>query len=150
MRRLSVLLLPLAVACAPAATTTTDSPAPAPQPAMAAQAWQTGNYRATITAADLPVGAPADELAGAWEIQFHGGNHFVVMRNGAQMLQGPYQISGNQLTFATGETGPYACNTAATYTWRMSGGQMTFTPVGTDSCRGRAVILGNRAFTSAP
>jgi hypothetical protein len=91
-----------------------------------------------------------DELGGAWEIQFHEGNHFVVMRNGAQVSQGPYQISGNRLTFATGETGPYACNVAATYTWQTTGTQTTFAPVGTDTCRGRAAILSNRAFSFSP
>src|SRR5687768_10420295 len=117
----AVLLLPLVVACGPAMPPL-QNPAPATQTATAAQAWQTGSYRATITAGDLPAGAPAVELAGAWEIQFHGGNHFVVRRDGAQVLEGPYQISGNRLTFAAGESGPYACNTVATYTWQMSGG----------------------------
>lgn len=151
MRNVSVLLLSLAAACAPAATTTTpDSPAPAPA-ATTAPAWRTGNYRATVTAADLPAGAPADELAGAWELQFHEGNHFVVMRNGAQMLQGNYQVSGGRLSFmAGGETGPYACNSAASYTWQTTGTQTTFSPVGTDSCRGRSTIMGNRAFSFSP
>ncbi|HEX8451896.1 MAG TPA: hypothetical protein VF647_07365 [Longimicrobium sp.] len=152
MRNVSVLLLSLAAACAPAATTTTtDSPAPAPAaPTAAPAAWRTGNYSATVTAANLPAGAPADELAGAWEIQFHEGNHFIVMRNGAQMLQGHYQVSDGRLSFGTGETGPYACNVAASYTWRTTGTQTTFSPVGTDSCMGRAVILGNRAFSYSP
>jgi hypothetical protein len=152
MRNVSVLLLSLAAACAPAATTTTASPAPAPAATTAEpSAWRRGNYKATITAADLPAGAPADELAGAWEIQFHEGNHFVVMRNGAQMLQGNYQVSGGRLSFlGAGETGPYACNVAASYTWQTTGSQTTFSPVGTDSCRGRAVVIGNRAFSFSP
>lgn len=154
MRRL-LLLLPLAIACAPAAQTgTTDSPAPAPQSAMAAPAaWRTGNYTATLAAADLPANAPPEmrtQITGAWELQFHDGNHFVVMQNGKQVVQGPYQISGNRITFSTGETGPYACNMPATYTWQTTNGQTTFTPVGNDPCRGRAVALTTRPFAFAP
>lgn len=154
MRRLSVLLLPLAVACAPAAqTTTTDGPAPAQETAMAAPAaWRTGNYTATLAASDFPASASAEartQVAGAWEIQFHEGNHFVALQNGRQVVQGPYQVSGNRIMFSSGETGPFACNTPATYTWQTNNGRTTFTRV-IDECGGRVLALTSRPFTRAP
>lgn len=152
MRNLAVLLLPLAIACAPAATS--ETPAPAPQPTAAAPAaWRTGNYRATLASADFGADVPQDaraQMAGAWEIQFHEGNHFVGLQNGRQVVQGSYRISGNQLTFTGGETGPLACNMPATYTWQTTNGQTTFTLVGNDPCRGRAVALTTRPFSFAP
>jgi hypothetical protein len=149
MRNLAVLLLPLAIACTPAQTTTTDSPAP--ETAMAAPVWRTGNYRATLQASDFP-SAPEQmrtQVAGAWEVQFHEGNHFVAMQNGRQVVQGPYQISGNRIMFSSGETGPFACNTNATYTWQTNNGQTTFTRVN-DDCAGRVLALTSRPFTFAP
>jgi hypothetical protein len=155
MRNLCVILLPLAMACAPAATTgTTESPMPAPQPTAAAPAtWRTGNYTATLAAADFPAGVPESaraQMAGTWEIQFHQGNHYVGMQNGRQVVEGPYRISGNQLMFSTGESGPGACNMPATYTWETTNGQTRFMPVGDDPCRGRAIALTTRPFTFSP
>lgn len=87
---------------------------------------------------------------GAWGLAFHGGDHFVVTHNGKQVVEGPYRVSGNQIMFATGESGPYACNTPATYTWQISNGQLTFTPVGQDACVGRVLAITSRPFTRRP
>jgi hypothetical protein len=142
------------MACAPAATATTDGPAPAPQPAAAAPAtWRTGNFTATLAAGDFPAELPEAaraQMTGAWEIQFHQGNHYVGMHNGRQVVEGNYRVEGNQLTFTGRESGPGACNTPATYTWQVSNGQGRFTLVGDESCRGRATVLTTRPFAFSP
>lgn len=154
MRNLSVMLLPLAMACAPAATTTTDGPTPAAQPTAAAPAtWRTGNLTATFTAADLPAGVPQEaraQMAGAWEVQFHQGNHYVANHNGRQVVEGNYRIEGNQITFTGRESGPMACTSPATYTWQVTNGQARFTLVGDEPCRGRAAVLTARPFAFQP
>jgi hypothetical protein len=160
MHRLLTLSVLLLAACTSPAQTTGGAgaqppSAPPPPPAMAAQsAGIVGDYSATIAAGDFPASAPQDmrtALAGMWVIAFHDGNHFVVTQNGQQVLEGRYQVSGNQLMFgAEGETGPYACNTPATYNWARSGHQLTFTAAGADECSGRPVVLTSRPFTRAP
>jgi hypothetical protein len=154
MRRLPALLLPLLVACAPAAQHTGETPAPAAQAATAAPAAGIlGDYTATLSESDLSATAPQEARRGAvgtWGLAFHQGNHFVVTHNGRQVVEGPYEVRGNQIVFATGESGPYACNAPATYTWRVSNGQLTFTPVGQDTCQGRVLAITSRPFTRTP
>jgi hypothetical protein len=155
MRRLSVLSALLLAACAPAAQSTTDGAMPTSGAAMAApQAGILGNYSTTIAAADMPSAAPQDvreQLAGTWGLAFHGGNHFVVTHQGGEVVQGNYQVEGNRIMFAMGETGQYACNTPATYTWGMNAsGQLTFALVGTDECDGRIMVLTARPFARTP
>lgn len=155
MNRFLALPALLLAACAPAAQTA-DIAAPAPPPAMAAQtAAIPGNYTVTISPSDIPASAPQEMrsgLSGTWLVEFHGGNHFVVSYNGQRVSQGNYQLSGNRLSFgSTGETGPYACNTPATYTWAMNNdGQLAFTRVGEDECAGRSLVLTTRPLTRAP
>ena len=52
--------------------------------------------------------------------------------------------------FATGESGPYACNTPATYASQLSNGQLTFTQVGQDTCQGRVLAITSRPLTRQP
>lgn len=154
MRRVPVLISLLLAACAPAAQTANDTPSSAaPASAPAAAAGLLGDYTVTLSESDFPPTTPAqtrNASVGTWAIAFHPGNHFVVMHNGRQVLEGPYQVSGNQVMFSTGESGPYACNTPVTYTWRVSGDQLTFTPVGQDACQGRALAITTRPLTRQP
>ncbi|HEX8246097.1 MAG TPA: hypothetical protein VF541_21455 [Longimicrobium sp.] len=157
MRRLTLPLAAiLAAACAPAATTPAAAP-PAAPPAMASAAPAAsgivGNYTVTLADADIPSSVTGDERAGitgAWVIAIHPGNHFVGTYNGNQVVEGHYQVNGNQITFPAGESGQYACTDPATYTWRISNGRLTFTQVGQDPCRGRAVVLTTRPLTLVP
>ena len=156
MHRLLALSVLALAACAPATQPSAGpdptAPPPAPPSQMAAPSIL-GDYTVAIAAADVPASAPAemrDQLVGDWRIAFHGGNHFVVHHNGQEVLQGHYQLNGNQLMFGEGETGPYACNTAATYNWAVSGNQLTFTRVGADACDGRVIVLAARPLTRAP
>jgi hypothetical protein len=155
MRRLAVLSALLLAACAPAAQTpTSGAMSTGGAPMDAPQTGIMGNYSTTLAAADLPSTAPQEmreQLTGTWVLAFHGGNHFVVTHRGAEALQGHYQVQGNRIMFGTGETGPYACNTPATYTWETNaGGQLTFTLVGTDECDGRVAVLSARPFSRVP
>jgi hypothetical protein len=110
-----------------------------------------GEYRVTLAESDFPATAPQRETsAGIWALVFHAGNHFVVTHNGRQVVEGPYQTKGNQLLFATGESGPYACNAPVTYTWQLSSGQLTLAPVGQDPCSGRVLAIASRPFTRQP
>jgi hypothetical protein len=112
-----------------------------------------GSYAATFTAADMSTAAPLqvrEQLAGTWGLAFNEENHFAVTHNGQQVLEGRYQVEGDRILFGEGETGPYACNTPATYTWRVSGGQLAFAPVGADACDGRRLAITARPFTRSP
>ena len=161
MPRLALVLVLLA-ACAtvvpdpPAAPAAPGAPAAAAAPAApaapmapAAPAGIMGEYTVTIAAADIPAEMPdsiRQGMIGTWNIGLHGGNHVLVTYNGQEVVQGPYMVSGNQVTFPANDTGPYACRTAATYTWQMSGDQLTFTRV-QDACDGRVVVLTKRPLT---
>ncbi len=154
MRRLSVLSVLLLAACAPAAQPAAHGSGSMPQAGTAQPAdGILGDYTLTLAASDFPASTPQEMRsrgAGTWGFAFHTGNHFVVSHNGQQVAQGPYQVSGNQVTFGTGESGPYACNVPAAYSWRLSNGQLTFTLVGTDACDGRVLALTTRPFTRTP
>jgi hypothetical protein len=110
-----------------------------------------GDYTITLAETDFAT-TVADSLrrstAGAWGIAFHQGNHMAVTHNGREVMQGAYQVNGNQITFSE-DTGPYACRTPGTYTWQMSNGQVTFTRV-QDACVGRALILTSRPLPRRP
>jgi len=149
MRRRLVVLASMVAACAPS----TQRSAPSAQPeTMATAPSLLGSYSVTLSDADV-VSVPEEHrpgTAGAYSIAFHEANHFVVMRNGAQVVQGPYRVSGNQVIFEPGESGSYACEAAATYTWRMSSGQVIFTPVGTDPCSGQLTVLTTHPWAKNP
>ncbi|MFL5385556.1 MAG: hypothetical protein ACJ8GN_23805 [Longimicrobiaceae bacterium] len=144
MTRLSLLLLPVfAAACttAPGPGPAPMSPPPAP-PAMAMSGFPMGTYTTTIAAADVPASVGAEERAavvGAWEIAFGANGHALVNFNGRQVVDAPFQVSGNTLTL-TADTGEYACNSNARYTWHAAGGELHLTRV-EDSCGGRMVVL---------
>ncbi|HEU0078339.1 MAG TPA: hypothetical protein VFQ76_11855 [Longimicrobiaceae bacterium] len=114
--------------------------------APAAPSAITGEYTVTIAAADIPAAMPdsmRQGMIGTWNIALHEGNHLLVTYNGREVVQGPYMVSGNQLTLPANDTGPYACRSAATYTWQMSDGQLSLTRV-QDTCDGRALVLTRR------
>ena len=156
MRRLSLLVLPVVISCAPAAQSNAGTviAAPAAQTGtVAPAAGILGDYTVTLAETDFPATASEQERSstvGTWGLAFHGGNHFVVTHNERQVVEGPYRVNGDQIMFATGESGPYACNIPATYTWQMSNGQLSLTPVGQDTCTGRVLAITSRPFTRRP
>jgi hypothetical protein len=155
MPRLALVLVLLAAcatvppdpAPAPAAAAAPMTPA-APMPA-ASPAGITGEYTVTIAPADMPGEMPDNVkqmMVGAWNIGLHEGNHVLVTQNGREVLSGPYMVSGSQVTFPANDTGSYACRTTATYTWQMSGDQLTLTRV-RDTCDGRSRVFTMRPLT---
>jgi hypothetical protein len=149
MRRLPLLSVLLAVACTPVTQTTSGAFAPATEPTPG----MTGMYTTTLAASDIPATASAElrnGTPGTWALDFREGSRFVVMFNGAEVVQGSYRLDGDRVVFATGETGPYACNVPAEYTVNRSGNQLAFTKVGTDTCEGRVLAITSRPFTRAP
>jgi hypothetical protein len=155
MRRLALPLALFVAACTPMATAPAAPPAaPAPMAAAAPGTGVVGNYTVNLTNADMPGDMSADMrtgLVGMWNIAIHPQNHFVVTYNGSQVVEGPYRMNGNQITFTGGESGQYACSDPATYTvQRASNGQLTFTLVGSDPCPGRSVVLTTHPLAVAP
>jgi hypothetical protein len=143
---------PAPAPAAPEAPAATAAPmAPAAPMASAAPAGITGEYTVTIAAADIPAEMPdsmRQQMIGTWNIGLHEGNHVLVTYNGREVVSGPYMVSGSQVTFPANDTGPYACRTAATYNWRMSGSgdQLMLTRV-QDACDGRSVVLTRHPLT---
>lgn len=162
MARLAVILLPLLVAaCAPVEPEPAPMPVPIPVAAPSAAPGAIpmgppavgllGDYAVTLAETDFAATVPdADRkgTAGAWELAFHQGNHLVVTHNGKEVLQGTYQVNGNQITFGE-DTGPYACRTPGTYTWQMNNGQVTFTRL-LDACKARVLALTSRPLSRRP
>ncbi|HEX8907264.1 MAG TPA: hypothetical protein VF771_20600 [Longimicrobiaceae bacterium] len=145
MKTLTLLLLPALAACATATPEATPAAAPPAAPAAAAApaGIGAGTYTSTIAAADIPAGAPADMatgMVGEWQLVTNGSGQAMVSYNGRQVVTAPYQVNGNEITFAANDTGEYACNAAGRYSWRISGGQLYFTKI-EDTCQGRAIAL---------
>ncbi len=156
MSRLALVLLLLA-ACAPPppdpappAPAAPDAPAATAAPmAPDAPAAVTGEYAVTIALGDVPTTMPdsmRQQMVGAWTLALHEGGHSVVTHNGREVVQAPYAVSGNQFTLTAEDTGPYACKSAASYTWQMTGNQLALTRV-QDTCDGRVVVLTTRPLT---
>ncbi len=161
MSRLALVLLLLA-ACAPPPPDPAPAPAapeapaaaeapaaPAAPDAPAAPAAITGDYTVAIALTDIPATMPdslRQKMAGTWVLALHDGGHYVVTLNGREFVQGPYVVSGNQLTFTAADLGPEACRTTGSYTWQMSDGRLTLTRV-RDQCDGRAMVLTTRPLT---
>jgi len=111
----------------------------------------TGVYAATIAAADIPASAPADlqsGMVGAWQLVFDAPGHALVRYNGEQVVDAPFTVRGNQITFGD-DSGAYACHDTAHYTWQMAGAGLVFTKMD-DSCEGRALALTLHAWTKQP
>lgn len=147
---LSLLLIPaLAAACttAPGPEPAPMSPPPAP-PAMAMSGgFPMGTYTTTIADGDIPATVSADmrsALVGAWEIAFGSNGHAMVAYNGRQVVDAPFQVSGNQLVL-TEDSGEYACHSTARYTWHAAGNELHLTTA-QDPCDGRMVVLTKHAL----
>lgn len=140
----AALVLVLLAACATVVPDPPAAPAASAAPrASTAPVGIMGEYTVTLAAADIPAEMPDSMrpmMIGTWNIGLHEGNHVLVTFNGREVVSGPYMVSGSQVTFPANDTGPYACRTAATYTWRMSGDQLTLARV-QDACDGRVVVL---------
>ena len=143
MPKLSLLLLPaLVAACQPMATPAASPPAAAPMAMTVVDGFPHGTYTVTMVAGDIPPGAPAEmatQLVGAWVLAFGDNGHALVTFNGQQVVDATYTMNGNELILGA-DTGGYACNSNARYTWHAAGGELHLTRV-EDTCLGRALVL---------
>ena len=147
MPRLSLLLLPaLVLACTqtppPAAPPMAVPPAAAPTPMTVVDGFPHGTYTTTIVAADIPASAPEEargQISGAWVIDFGTNGHAPVTLNGRQVVDATFTVNGNQLVMGT-DSGEFACNATARYTWHAAGGELHLTKL-EDPCAGRSVVL---------
>jgi hypothetical protein len=101
----------------------------------------TGTFKALIGAGPLGGG-----IKGTWTIKFASGA-YTVTRNGTAVIHGKYASSGDKLTLRD-ETGPDSCPATGTYTFKLTGTKMKFTPVSdsTADCEGRVAVL-SASFT---
>lgn len=148
-----VLLLLAACATAPpepaAAPEPTPAAAPAAEPAAMPSSGIMGEYTTTLAPADVPTTMPdsiRNGMIGTWNIGLHDGGHVAVAFNGRPVVEGAYRVEGDRIMFSAEETGVYACRIPATYTWQMTGNQLSFTRV-EDTCEGRVVVLTTRPLT---
>ena len=148
MRTLSLLLLPaLVAACTPMADPPATIPASADRVMATPAGFPVATYTTTIVAGDIPAGAPADaaaQLVGAWTIAFGNNGHALVTFNGRQVVDAPFTVNGNELVL-TQDTGEYACNSTARYTWHATATELHLTKV-EDACNGRALVLTKHAL----
>ena len=148
MRTLSLLLLPaLVAACTPMPDPPATIPPSADRVIAAPVGFPVATYTTTIVAGDIPAGAPADaaaQLVGAWTIAFGNNGHALVTFNGRQVVDAPFTVNGNELVL-TQDTGEYACNSTARYTWHATATELHLTKV-EDACNGRALVLTKHAL----
>ena len=94
-----------------------------------------GSYAATLAGTH-------SELDGTWTVTLEAGGHYRIERGDKPAVDGTYELDGARVYF-TDERGPMKCPSEISrglYAWRVSGRQLTFTPV-TDNCQGRRGIL---------
>lgn len=142
MPKLSLLLVSaLIAACTPAPGAAPGAPAPM-APATAPAAFPTVTYTLTISPTDLPASAPEEMragMSGAWEVSFGTDGRFHASFNGREVVDGAYEVNGNELVFGE-DTGDYACHARARYTWHATATELHLSRV-EDSCTGRAAAL---------
>ena len=152
MSKLPLLLLAALAACAPMSSGTAPPAAPPAAMDMApAAGFPTGVYASTLADADLPASITGDMrtgMVGNWEIAIDRPGHALVRYNGQQVVEAPFEVQGNQITFSN-DTGQYACQTTGRYTWAMSGSELRFTRI-EDPCDGRAAALTVHPWTKRP
>jgi len=97
-----------------------------------------------------PADAAPRELEGRWTTVIGPGDNatliiegtgFSIARGGASG-RGQISVHGNQIEFSRVQTCP---DVTGTYTWKLSGATLTFTPVGPDPCP-RAFVLKEHEF----
>lgn len=148
MPKLAVLLLATVAACSTMSRGTSPPPPMPPAPA----GFGPGVYSVTLADSDLPYSAVAAGMSlrvvGTWEMTVDRPNHAVVRFNGQDVVDMPFEVQGNQITFAGG-TGQYACASSGRYTWEPTAAGVRFTRA-EDSCAGRVIALTTRPWARRP
>ncbi len=89
--------------------------------------------------------ATPPELKGTWALTFTKSATYTITLNGKVAIRG-HSSGGTRLLFSK-ETGPKACPSVGTYTWKRTGKSLRFTKI-SDACVGREFVLGH-VFTAA-
>jgi hypothetical protein len=88
------------------------------------------------------------QLKGTWAMTIKPGLTYTIALNGAIVVRGRYASIGRQITFSN-ETGPAACPSPGTYSWKRTGKLLTFKKIDdAESCVGRSDVL-KHPFTAA-
>lgn len=95
------------------------------------------------SAADFPAGTYA---ASGVTLSFDGKGHFRGSQQDAVVVEGDYNVKGDQLEFAD-KSGPWACpaEQTGTYGWKPKGETLTFSKVA-DACDERVQSLTTRPW----
>jgi hypothetical protein len=97
----------------------------------------------SAAAADFPAGTYA---ASGITLTFDGNGHFRGSQKDAVVVEGVYNVKGDQLEFAD-KSGPWACpaEQTGTYGWKPKGDTLTFSKVA-DACDERVQSLTARSW----
>ena len=98
------------------------------------------------SAADFPAGTYA---ASGITLNFDGKGHFRGSQKDAVVVEGSYNVKGDQLEFAD-KSGPWACpaEQTGTYGWKPNGETLTFSKIA-DACNERVQSLTTHSWKKA-
>ena len=97
-----------------------------------------GKYTANV--------ASPTALKGTWTLTFAKAGTYAVADQGHIVIRGKYTTAGSRVSLGH-ETGPAACPTGATYSWKRSGKTLKLTRI-KDTCAGRTTVLAH-TFTQS-
>jgi hypothetical protein len=104
-----------------------------------------GRYTVTYAAGDA--GVPS-MVYGSWTLLMKPDSSYVVLSSADSVVRGRYRQPARESVEFTDRSGPYACQgdqATASYTWTVSGDQLTFHVVA-DRCDPRRAILTGKPF----
>jgi len=102
-----------------------------------------GGYTTIITKEDVPAGLSSELAAGIpgkYEITYGPDGRMTLVRDGKEMARGTFRLKGDQLLLNADDTGDYACQMFARYTWAIDGKNLMLTKL-QDGCDGRVVVI---------
>lgn len=117
--------------------------APTPMPATPLPSFVYGTYTTIITKEDVPAGLSSELAAaipGKYEITYAPDGRMTLVRDGKERARGTFRLKGDQLLFNADDTGSYACQMFARYTWAIDGKNLMLTKL-QDGCDGRVVVM---------
>ncbi len=103
------------------------------------------NVVESYNATQFPTGEFLSNVGGAqWKLKFDGEQSVTLSRNGVQVVDSKYDISGSKIRFSD-VAGELAVEAPGTYEWLVDNGQLQFRPL-EDSSKGRRLVLTTAAW----
>jgi hypothetical protein len=121
----------------------TRAPEPTPEPPTSMPSFVYGTYTTIITEEDVSAGLSSElaaEIPGEYEITYEPDGRMTLVRDGKEMAKGTFRLKGDQLLLNADDTGDYACQVFARYTWAIDGKNLMLTKL-QDGCGGRVVVF---------